>query len=156
MFDRVVAFEPDAVNRECLLSNIERHELDNITVVANAMSATTGSARFWVDGSLGSRLALPEYTRGRFENIETTSLVDACIKYGIPELICMDIESAEIEVLDAARDLLKQQSIIFSIDTNHDEVHGWTFGRVEEILRSCGYQVETGMPGGFYTTWGWK
>src|ERR1700758_522633 len=55
-FERVVAFEPDPLNLECLRSNIDRHELDNVTVVPFAMAATSGTGVFYAEGSQGSRL----------------------------------------------------------------------------------------------------
>ena len=151
-FDRVVAFEPDMFNLKCLCANIEYHELDNVTLVTAAMSAVTGRARFFAEGSSGSRLALPEYTRGTLVDVYTISLNDACHRYGVPDYIKMDIEGAEVAVLDSSRELLTRENIDIVVDTAHDAAHGYTFGRVEEILRSCGYTVETTQPDGFYLT----
>ncbi len=155
-FDHVIAFEPDPENRACLLYNIAWHALKNVTVIPCALAASTGQTRFFSEGSLASRLAKPEYTRGTFFTVDTMSLEDACTDFGVPDFIGMDIESAEVQVLDASRTLLKRENISLSIDTNHDEKEGWTFGRVEKILRECGYCVETERLAGFYNTWAWK
>jgi FkbM family methyltransferase len=163
-FERVIAFEPDVTNRTCLGSNVNRHELDNVTVIPAAMAGATGKATFYAEGSQGSRLALPEYTRGPLVPVDTVSLADACSRYGVPDFVKMDIEGAEVEVLDAARALLTKERIAMVLDTDHllnkqrKSGNGdvFTVGRVEEILRSCGYVTETIMPSGCYMTRGWK
>jgi FkbM family methyltransferase len=155
-YERVVAFEPDPLNRECLIRNIRRHSLNNVIVVPRAMTAAGGRRRFFGEGALGSRLALGNYGHGPLYDVETCSLTESCIRYGVPDFIGMDIEAAEIEVLDSSRDLLRCENISLCVDTNNEQKNGWTFGRVESILHDCGYSVETGTPGGFYTTWGWK
>jgi FkbM family methyltransferase len=155
-FEKVIAFEPDNQNRACLVENVIRHKMTNVTIVPFAMTVNTGSAIFYEEGSLGSRMALPHFCRPPLLPVKTISLVDACETYGIPDFICMDIEGAEIEVLAASYELLLRERISLTIDTNHREATGFTFGEVETILRACGYQTETEKPGGFYTTWGWK
>ena len=155
-FDRVIAFEPDTNNRVCLIDNICRHKLGNVTIVPAAMTAFVGKTTFYAEGCLGSRMALPQYVREPLLEVATINLVAACQMFGVPDFITMDIEGAEIEVLAAARDLLTTEKISLAIDTNHEEASGWTVGRVEAILMACDYEVETEMPGGFYTTFGWK
>ncbi len=155
-FDRVIAFEPDLNNLGSLCLNLIRHDLSNTWVLPFAMTAESGIANFYAEGSMASRLALPEYRRGLIIPVRTISLRDACERFGVPDYIKMDIEGAEVEVLSAARDLLTREAITFAIDTAHDKEHGYTFGPVESILRSCGYQKETTTPDGNYLTWGWK
>jgi FkbM family methyltransferase len=155
-FEDVVAFEPDPANRACLLSNVLRHEMANVTVLPAAVAARTGKTRFFAEAALGSRFAVADFAQMPSMEVETVSLTDACALYGVPDFISMDIEAAEIEVLDSSRELLAHERISLAIDTNHEEGSGWTFGPVEKILKACGYQVETARPGGFFTTWGWK
>ena len=119
-FDKVVAFEPDGENRACLVANVIRHSLDNVLVVASAVTHATGKTQFFSEGNLGSRLALHEYSRGPIREVNTISLADACYTYGTPDFVTMDIEAAEIQVLDSSRPLLRQCQIAFAIDTNHE------------------------------------
>ena len=130
--------------------------MKNVVIDSRAMTATGLPVKFFSEGALASRLAKDEYVREPLITVGATTLNEAVSCYGIPDFIGMDIEAAEIEILNSSRDLLTRNKISFCIDTNHEENTGWTFGRVESILRECGYTVETGMPGGFYTTWGWK
>lgn len=153
-FTRVIAFEPDKVNRGCLQANLLQHELANVTVVPDAIAAAYGNAVFFADSSPASRLAKPEYTREPLVPVRTITLTDACGIYGVPDLIVMDIEGAEVEVLDGSRDLLMCNRINLVIDTNHGDPS--TAQPVTNILKACGYRhVETDVPDGFFTTSAW-
>lgn len=151
---RVVAFEPDSVNRRCLERNIQRHSLRNVQVVPAAMAATSGEAIFFEDHALGSRLAKPEYRRPPLLPVPVLSFADACARFGTPAFISMDIEGAEVDVLGAASAELARGHFSLAVDTNHGP--GGTARQVETILRGCGYQVETSSPAGLLTTWAWK
>lgn len=153
-FTHVIAFEPDTVNHACLIANVLRHKMTNVTTVPMAMAATSGNAVFFKDSSPASRLAKIEYTREPLVPVRTITLADACDMYGVPDLIVMDIEGAEVEVLDSSRDLLSYNRIKLVIDTNHGDPS--TAQPVTDILRACRYRhVETDVPGGFFTTHAW-
>ena len=153
-FTHVIAFEPDSINRACLIANLIQHKVTNVTTIPIAMSATTGNAVFFKDGSPASRLARLEYTREPLVPVLTITLEDACARYGVPDLIVMDIEGAEVEVLEASQPLLSHYHIPMAIDTNHGDPS--TAQPVTTILKACRYRhVETDTPGGFFTTFAW-
>lgn len=152
---KVYCFEPDPMNFSLLSRNIERHGLKNVTPVPCAISDKTGEASFLSEGTLGSRLErhAPRMTLGGVQSVPTLTLADACVRYGVPSFVKVDIEGTEIEMLAAATPFLKANRMEFAIDTNHRINGSFTAPAVEEILRSCGYRTESGTAGGFLTTW---
>ena len=87
-------------------------------------------------------------------DVETISLADACNRFGTPTFIKLDIEGAEIEVLEACKPFLREHPVHLAIDTSH-----WVHGRltakpVEAILKDCGYEASSSADCGFMTTSG--
>jgi FkbM family methyltransferase len=153
-FKQVIAFEPDTANRACLIANMLLHKLTNVTTVPLAMAPTTGNAVFFKDGSPASRLAMAEYKREPLVTVQTISLTDACAEYGVPDFIVMDIEGAEVEVLESSYDILTRHHPSMVIDTNHGNTS--TAAPVTAALKLCRYRhIETDVPGGFFTTFAW-
>lgn len=151
-FKRVIAFEPDPLNLGCLITNTIG--LPNVTCLPYAITAKSGKVSFLTEGSPGGSTALSNHDPFHSTEVLSLSLTDACALYGIPDLIAMDIEMAEVEVLDASRYLLSRNKISLSIDTDHGDPN--TSGPVEAILHECGYNVESEMVQGLSNTWGWK
>ena len=155
---QVYAFEPDAKNYPILLRNIERHNLTNVTPVRLGLAGKIGTAAFHSEGALGSVLArnASRPSAGALEQIETISLEEACRRYGVPAFAKVDIEGAEIEMLEWAKDLLRTHSIQFAFDTNHTVDGVLTAVPVERILAECGYEAASSASLGFMTTWARK
>lgn len=154
----VFAFEPDPKNRAALVRNLERHSVTNVTVLPFALAAQSGSEVFNTESTPGS--ALPRCNgRASFDGIatvETMALAEAFDKFGRPDFIKLDIEGAEIEVLESSLELLRRWLTPLAIDTNHPMPSGkWTREKVEPILRSIGYEfVESSREwGGYWMTW---
>ena len=155
---KVYAFEPDPINFEILLRNIKRHGLDNVIPHPKAIASENGFLEFFSEGTIGSTLARQSNrtTTGKILNVESISLQNACYIYGVPSFIKMDIEGAEIEVINASRELLQKNSIHFAIDTNHYKNGILTCLEIEKIFSECGYEVSTSSESGFATTWARK
>jgi FkbM family methyltransferase len=153
---RVIAFEPDPENFPCLVRNIERHGLANVSPVKLAISDKSGTASFNSEGALGSGLSqtVERSSAGGTVTVETISIEGACSRYGAPSFVKIDAEGAEIEILSAAKDFLRTNPINFALDTNHWRNGAWTFGAVESIFRDCGYTAISSNDSRFYTTWG--
>jgi FkbM family methyltransferase len=148
----VVAFEPDPAIYRLLVRNVERHELRNVEPVKAAVTGTRGPASFQADGNLGSSLVrCSSYASPGAIEVETMTLEDAFQRWGTPAFCKVDIEGAEIEVLDAARSLLKEHAVNFALDTTHIVDGERTARRVEAVFLDCGYQVATDSKIG--TTW---
>ena len=153
-FEKVIAFEPDKLNRACLWENIARHQMNNVEVVPMAIMGATGRISFLSEGTPGSAACLAGRVAGPSVEVSAWSLKDAFGVFGVPDFMCMDIEEAEVEVLDAARTVLSKNAISIVVDSSHGVPI--TAPAVETILRECGYNAETKLIEGLATTWGWK
>ena len=154
----VYAFEPDPRNFASLVRNLARHGLTNVTPIPMAVAGKNGLVTFHSEGALGSSLAASA-TRapsGDITEVEAITLAEACKRFGVPAFAKVDIEGAELEMLDAARDLLRSHSIQFAFDTNHGLKGALTAPMTERILRECGYEAISSAEYGFMTTWARK
>lgn len=155
----VIAFEPDPVSLDYLARNNARHACSNVQVVAAAISDTRGRLDFFAEGTITSGLAstrkdaIMTKTQGSVISCEAITLADAFATYGVPTWIKMDIEGAEISVLEQSRELLREEKPFLVIDTSHTVGDDTTAARVEQILQSVGYVTETRQPGGSQLTW---
>ena len=106
---RVYAFEPHPRNFEILKRNVERHRLDNVTLIQKAVSDKTCNAIFYETPlSMGHSL-LPVKSYSNKISVETVSLSHFLQQEGVKEvgLIKMDVEGGEPEVLEGISGLLK-------------------------------------------------
>ena len=153
---KVYSFEPDPVNFRLLTRNVERHGLKNVTPLALGIAdKTEKAAAFQSEGTMGSRLEKHSMrmTVGDSCHVQTLSLADACVRYGVPDFVKVDIEGSEIQMLAAAAPFLRSNHMHVAVDTNH-----WIDGKlttlaVENIFRSCGYKTESDDAAGVMTTW---
>jgi FkbM family methyltransferase len=153
---RVIAFEPDEATVEYLEKNIRDQGLSNVTIVKKAMDAKTGTSYFNADGTMGAGLVEHSVyaNTGRRIAVETLSLEDAFEFYGVPQFLKMDIEGAEIAVLEASGDLLKRQRTHLAFDSYHRMRDGrYTWMLLEPLLQAMGYEVKSSTEFGQLFTW---
>jgi FkbM family methyltransferase len=141
----IVAFEPDATNRNLLQMNIDRNHLKNVAVRACGLSDHVGTATFHVDamtGSTGSLEARHDFIGKHYgalsQMVEVEiSTIDNEIANGRtpPQFIKIDVESHELSVLKGAQQTLGEirPTMIMEVSTNHDAV--------AEILRTHRYRM---------------
>ena len=156
---RVVAFEPDPASILYLQRNVCEQHISNVTIVPEAMDASTGTAYFNADGTMGAGLVKHSVyaDTGRHIAVPTTSFEDACRKFGVPQFVKMDIEGAEIEVIHSAAEFLKAHSIHLAFDSYHRMPDGgFAWMLLEPMLNSFGYAVESSADFGQMFTWGKK
>ncbi len=151
---RVIAFEPDPVNFELLLRNIERHKLTNVTPLQVAIAGTRGQAEFNCEGTIGSGLTRhsSRSTVGSIAVVQTLTLQDAFYKWGPFQFCKIDIEGAELEVIASSQNFLRNHHGQFALDTNHLMGGSFTHARIEKLFRECGYEAATAETG-VRTTW---
>ncbi|HVM94172.1 MAG TPA: FkbM family methyltransferase [Terriglobales bacterium] len=152
---KVYSFEPDPLNFSLLQRNIARHHLTNVVAVEAAISHEAGFAEFYGEGALGSTLA-DHSTRascGGLARVRTMTFEQACVAYGVPAFAKIDIEGAEVAMLEAASEYLKRHAIHFVLDTNHLVAGSLSNRPVEILLTACGYRAESSDEFGFMTTW---
>src|SRR5262249_3784521 len=153
---RIVAFEPDASTLACLKKNIGDQQISNVTIAPKAIDAKTGTAYFNADGTMAAGLV--EYSvygkTGKRTAVESLSLEDACGQFGVPQFAKMDIEGAEIAVIQAAAAFLKAHSIHLAFDSCHRMRDGrFTWMLLDPQLRSLGYEVRSSADFGQMFTW---
>lgn len=153
---RVVAFEPDPVNYSLLVRNLERHKLGNVEAHQMAVAGSCGQAPFSCEESIGSTLVRHSTRKsvGNVMMVETMSLERLFLKWGNPHLCKIDIEGAEIEVIESAVPFLNSShpQTNFALDTHHLVDGAYTSDRIEALFRKAGFDAETSVVG-FRTTW---
>jgi FkbM family methyltransferase len=143
---KVVAFEPDPVNFAILQRNMARYAVQNVELVPAAVAATAGRLEFSSEGTVGSMLmsVLRRPSEGEVVTVEAMTLADAFGRWGVPNLCKIDIEGAEIDVIEKSADLLRTHKTNFSLDTCHLKADGTpTNTDIEALFRSYGYEVES-------------
>ena len=153
---KVYAFEPDETGYEFLLRNIELHQLQNVIPVKAALSATTGTATFCMDGTMGAGLSdtLQYVPSAITKTVETLSLQDACKKFGfVPNYMKIDIEGAELNVIESSLDFLKTYPIHMAIESNHVVNGVLTSGPLDRMLGEAGYRAWSSDKYGQRFTW---
>lgn len=133
---RVVAFEPEPRNLEVLRSHIQINRVSNVAVIAAAVCAATGSARFQLGASSSTGTLSPSGDLC----VSAVSLDDlvAAGRIPVPAVIKMDIEGGEHQALLGGRNLLTQVHPVLFLATHGPEVHS----ECVALLQSYGYAVE--------------
>lgn len=141
----IVSFEPDAKNLQCLRRTTRRWQLARHTIVPCAVAERSGRATFFVDDIAGATGSLEKSQSFNFYHyghrapeieVETISLDDFLVRGGAPpSLIKIDVEGAELRILEGAAGLVRDHwPILFYESFNH---------RVEilALLKDYGYFV---------------
>ena len=138
---RVYAFEPESRNLGYIRAHVALHNLTNVTVIDAAVSDITGVARFdpgpsCVAGHLSEQGSL---------SVRCVTLDDEVFsgRLPMPDLIKLDVEGAELRVLEGATGILRQRMPELVLDT-HDFLGGIHAGLQQKccaFLRDRGYQL---------------
>lgn len=116
---KVFAFEPGSDNLKCLEKNVKTNKMNNVSIVNKALSNKIGESVFFEDIVTGRSSSMkadawhPNATKLKEQKINTTTLDECSIHFGIPNLIKCDVEGFEVEVLEGATKVLEQRPIIF-------------------------------------------
>jgi FkbM family methyltransferase len=156
---RVFAFEPDASSRRWLEKNIAASGLTNITVVPKGLWSVTTTMDLHATGAPDSALTPTDEapaTEGTTMQIEVLSPRDAFALMGcVPDFVKMDIEGAEVEVVEAMLPFLAGARPRFAIASYHLRDGQRTSELISPMLQRAGFAVETGYPH-HQTTWAWR
>lgn len=106
---RVIACEPDPLNRAALEQNMAKNALSHVTILSAAISDTAGEASFAhfdsysLVGHLSRADTPPDATLVRVP----TLTLDDLLSFSIPAFIKIDVEGAEMAVLAGGKRLLR-------------------------------------------------
>lgn len=149
---RVFAYEPDALNFAMLERNIAFHQLQNVIPIKKAVWTQMGTVDFSVTGGTTGSIGAGETT----VTVPAVSLQQAVADAGGPAvtLVKMDVEGAEVDILESAQDYLRSADLRFAIASYHI-VGGVSSSEIlEKLFAECGYAAKTGFPM-HPTTWAW-
>jgi len=144
---RIVAFEPDEVNAKLFDTSNARCPRRNIVLERKAVSATSGSAAFLSDDMSGATGSLNQESNSFVERnyggtpsrktVETTTIDEASKRFFPPDFIKIDVEGAELSVLEGAKETLATTRPIMLIEINTEAA----LERVRELLNGVDYSL---------------
>jgi FkbM family methyltransferase len=148
---KIEAFEPDPDYFALMDRTVRYHGLDRVRLHAVALSAQEGSARFQRDivtgatgGLAASRATAPSHEPGSYSQALTvaTSTIDLMsATLGPPDVIKIDVEGAELEVLQGGSETLRVHRPIMLMECTRQQA------QVRDLLTSAGYQIrDPGSP----------
>jgi len=140
----VYCFEPDPKNRELLAENLALNGISNATIVPKALYSSSGTISFKADGTAASGIS---DAPGSI-SLPCVSLPDFMAEEGLDraDFIKMDIEGAEVPVIEGARGLLKDSSAHLAIASYHKVGGRFSWEILEPELSALGFDVETDYP----------
>ncbi|MFH2021125.1 MAG: FkbM family methyltransferase [archaeon] len=106
---KVYAFEPEKKNFKMLITNIKENKLVDVFPSKIALSKSKGRTRLFIHGSATHSL----YRQNKddtFENVETATLDSIFLPQLVERisLLKIDVEGAELDVLEGCKQLLKK------------------------------------------------
>jgi len=152
---RVFAFEADQVNYECATENVRIAEnwmgINNITLINKAIWSHDNGIEFSNELAMGSgALEITGGGRGTATVVPSTTLESFCVEHGVDrfDFIKIDIEGAEVQVLEHSTKLLAQMKSRMVIEP-HVVDGSLCTDRCCAMLEQAGYGVrlmeQTGM-----------
>jgi FkbM family methyltransferase len=153
---RVLAFEPDAINRERVLRNWSLNGSPaHVELIPMGLWDCLAEIEFCERGALGSS-AFWDGPGGRKVKIHTTTLDQVVSERNLErvDFVKMNIEGAEIKALQGARETIRRFKPHFAISSDHFVDEERTCGPLEKMLREHGYAAETIRYGTEWVTYG--
>jgi FkbM family methyltransferase len=145
---RVLALEPDPKNfkasAENIASNYRVNGLDNITLIAAAISDSPGVLQLSSEGAMGSSLSsIVGKHRGTLVDVQCVTFDDLLLAYGLPsvDFIKMDIEGAELATILGSGEFLMTHRPRMIIEPHY--VQGMiTSTPIVKFLTDIGYNCQ--------------
>lgn len=144
----VYAFEPLPRNLEYLRQHLQLNAASNVNVIAAAVSDRDGEVAF----DPGPSYVAGHIAEGGSLRVECVSL-DSMYRAGrlpAPRVIKIDVEGAELRVLEGARNVIQQTRPVILLDT-HDFLGGESSGihqKCCDLLKRAGYRLTLTPPPG--------
>lgn len=143
---KVLAVEPDSINRASCMINIERHrkinKLENISMFPVAVAGQSGYMNFSSEGSMGSAQANIVGThRGKVISVKCNTLDQLVAEAGVGKVdfIKMDIEGSETCAIAASEELFRRFQPRIIVEP-HAVTGSSTLDPVRTLLDGFGYE----------------
>jgi FkbM family methyltransferase len=142
-----VAFEPDPANVDVLQENLSRNAVSNVDVIPTALWSHCGVVTFQRSASdrpeVSSRRGAVIAPSGKGLKagqirVEALTLDAFAGDHGVPTMIKIDVEGAEVEVLKGAQKLILRTKPVLLLEVHHQPAA--TF--LQDRLRQDGYEIE--------------
>ncbi|WP_417762008.1 FkbM family methyltransferase [Shewanella sp.] len=129
------SFEPDESNCKILKENIAKQELSNCFVVKKALWNQKSTLQFVTSNeavhSMQSRVSVTEDSQ-QVTEVPTTTLDDYCLELNRhPTYLKLDIEGAEPQAIEGAKNLLRNHGPKLAISAYHEPNQLWQL--IEQI-----------------------
>lgn len=149
----VYCFEPDESNLKVLEKNIKINKLENVTIVPRVLAGKTGFVDFFEVGAVSSKMPdapLSPNLQKNVRQVPSVSFRDFCEteKLGMVNFVKMDVEGAEVEIIESSKDFIKDHVESFAIASYHRIGNDprTTSEMLEPILKDLGFDTETSYP----------
>jgi FkbM family methyltransferase len=149
---RVVAFEPIEANRRRLEEHLALNGAENVTVVPLALADRSGAATMGERRESSFQWSLDGAREGRPSvNVELATVDDVAARLGVPDVLKIDVEGAELDVIRGARRTIASRRprmlVEFleeeSMREAQEELPGYRFTRLD----SHNYELDPGDRG---------
>ena len=134
---RVIAFEPLPRNIEYFEKHIALNKVQNVMLIKAAVSDQPGEMRF----QEGQASSMGRISENGTHVVEMVSLDDLVSRHAIPfpDYMKIDVEGAELFVLEGARQILRERQMTIFLATHGSDVHG----KCLLLLQSLGYSCRS-------------
>ena len=144
---RVVAFEPEELNTQRFASNMALNNITNVELVKKAVSNTSGVLKLYLsnDNNAGthSTIANDPNVGTAFEEVAAVALDEIVeqLKLGRLDMIKIDVEGAELEVIQGAKNVLSKfrPTCIIELSENIQKSRGFSTTQFKKLMSEYGY-----------------
>lgn len=134
---RVVSFEPHPVTAQQLEAQMRVNNVTNVDVVCAAVCDQVGTSRFADDVSSDMLSLVGANEPRKTITVSTTTLNNEIKTHGIPSVLKIDVEGAEVAVLRGGKDFLQANRPILLVEIHSPEIAA----QYDELMDAIGYRT---------------